>query len=235
MVTLSKLRQYDEALQKVRAIRILELACGERHTAAVLESGNVFVWGCVPRLRNLPRRLVLATRHSPLTTHHSPLATHHSPLATHHSPLATHQVERQGPARHAARWAAGLARDAHAKHAQGSLGAALHSAERPLLWPVLHLRLVVRHSRDALVRAQSRLKGRGSGLGAHFRCRAAPLAPASVGYPNLEKSLEFPYYYIAPPRKTVTCNACNKTVFSRGHLTTALVTRRLLQLLLCAK
>ena len=45
MGTLSKLRQYDEALQKVHAIRILELGCGERHTAVVLETGNVFVWG----------------------------------------------------------------------------------------------------------------------------------------------------------------------------------------------
>ena len=52
MGTLSKLRQYDEALQKVQAIRILELACGERHTAVVLETGNVFVWGCV-RLKTM--------------------------------------------------------------------------------------------------------------------------------------------------------------------------------------
>ena len=43
--TLSRLRQYDEALRKVQAIRVLEVGCGARHTAVVLETGNVFVWG----------------------------------------------------------------------------------------------------------------------------------------------------------------------------------------------
>ena len=45
MGTLSRLRQYDEALRKVQAIRVLEVGCGARHTAVVLETGNVFVWG----------------------------------------------------------------------------------------------------------------------------------------------------------------------------------------------
>ena len=150
MGTLSKLRQYDEAQQKVQAIKILELGCGERHTAVVLETGNVFVWGCVlttylltskralQDLPALPRACYL------LSTYHSPLTAHCLLLPTAYCLLTTHQVERQGPARHAARWAAGLARHAHADHAQGPLGAALHSAERPLLWPVLHLGLVVR-------------------------------------------------------------------------------------------
>ena len=183
MGTLSKLRQYDEALQKVHAIRILELGCGERHTAVVLETGNVFVWGytyihitdayayTVRALHDLPAAAscLLLTAHcslltahcSLLTAHCSLLTAHYSLLITHCSLLTTytHQVERQGPARHAARRAAGFARDAHAEHAQGTLGAALHSAERPLLWPVLHLRLVV-----MLVTAQSRLKWRVSGL-----------------------------------------------------------------------
>ena len=69
MGTLSKLRQYDEAQQKVQAIKILELGCGERHTAVVLETGNVFVWGCVlttyllvsVRFKTFPRCLVLTT------------------------------------------------------------------------------------------------------------------------------------------------------------------------------
>lgn len=43
--TLSRLRQYDEVENKTKAIKILGVACGERHTAAVLETGNVFVWG----------------------------------------------------------------------------------------------------------------------------------------------------------------------------------------------
>jgi hypothetical protein len=172
--TLSKLRQYDEALQKVHAIRILELGCGERHTAVVLETGNVFVWGytyihityayayTVRALHDLPAAascLLLTAHCSLLTAHCSLLTAHCSLLTAHYSLLATHQVERQGPARHAARRTAGFARDAHAEHAQGTLGAALHSAERPLLWPVLHLRLVV-----MLVTAQSRLKWRVSGL-----------------------------------------------------------------------
>ena len=45
LTTLSKLRQWDESTQKVVPIRISAISCGSRHTAALLESGNVFVWG----------------------------------------------------------------------------------------------------------------------------------------------------------------------------------------------
>lgn len=42
---LSRLREYDEVERKVMGVRVVELACGERHTAALLATGNVFVWG----------------------------------------------------------------------------------------------------------------------------------------------------------------------------------------------
>ena len=97
MGTLSKLRQYDEAQQKVQAIKILELGCGERHTAVVLETGNVFVWGCVltthylltsqrVRFKTFPRCLVLTT-YCLLTTHHLLLTTYYCLLPTAYSPL----------------------------------------------------------------------------------------------------------------------------------------------------
>jgi alpha-tubulin suppressor-like RCC1 family protein len=37
--------EYDEAAGRVKPIRIDGLACGERHTAALLSTGNVFTWG----------------------------------------------------------------------------------------------------------------------------------------------------------------------------------------------
>jgi hypothetical protein len=43
--TLSKLRQWDETQKRVVNIRVQALACGERHTAVLLASGNAFVWG----------------------------------------------------------------------------------------------------------------------------------------------------------------------------------------------
>jgi len=43
--TLAKLREWDESKKKVCGIRVTELACGEKHTAALLGTGNVFVWG----------------------------------------------------------------------------------------------------------------------------------------------------------------------------------------------
>jgi alpha-tubulin suppressor-like RCC1 family protein len=103
--TLSKLRQYDEALQKVHAIRILELGCGERHTAVVLETGNVFVWGytyihityayayTVRALHDLPAAascLLLTAHCSLLTAHYSLLTAHCSLLTAHYSLLTTH-------------------------------------------------------------------------------------------------------------------------------------------------
>ena len=42
---LSKLREWDNAEKKVVSIGVEKLACGERHTAALLKTGNVFVWG----------------------------------------------------------------------------------------------------------------------------------------------------------------------------------------------
>ena len=43
--TLAKLREWDEGAKRVVGIRIERLACGERHTAALLATGNAFVWG----------------------------------------------------------------------------------------------------------------------------------------------------------------------------------------------
>ena len=37
--------------------------------------------------------------------------------------------------------------------------------------------------------------------GAHFRCRAAPLAPAAVGYPKPQVGEEFLLYIAPPPGK----------------------------------
>ena len=45
VTTLASLREYDEALGRVVPLRILGVACGDAHTAAVLSSGNVFTWG----------------------------------------------------------------------------------------------------------------------------------------------------------------------------------------------
>ena len=42
---LKGLVEYDEAAGRVKPIRIDGLACGERHTAALLSTGNVFTWG----------------------------------------------------------------------------------------------------------------------------------------------------------------------------------------------
>ena len=42
---LGELREYDEGLKRVSTIKIAQVACGERHTVAVLATGNVFVWG----------------------------------------------------------------------------------------------------------------------------------------------------------------------------------------------
>lgn len=42
---LGELREYDEKANRVQTIKIAQVVCGERHTAAVLATGNVFVWG----------------------------------------------------------------------------------------------------------------------------------------------------------------------------------------------
>jgi len=43
--SLSRLRQWDEELQRVVSIRVDSIACGDRHTAVLLASGNAFIWG----------------------------------------------------------------------------------------------------------------------------------------------------------------------------------------------
>ena len=42
---LSRLREWDEAQKRVVSIKVEALKCGEKHTAALLKTGNVFVWG----------------------------------------------------------------------------------------------------------------------------------------------------------------------------------------------
>jgi alpha-tubulin suppressor-like RCC1 family protein len=42
---LFKLREWDEASKRVVGVRVSQLACGDRHTAALLATGNVFTWG----------------------------------------------------------------------------------------------------------------------------------------------------------------------------------------------
>jgi len=43
--TLAALREWNEAAQSAQPIRIVDISCGRRHVAAVLECGSVFVWG----------------------------------------------------------------------------------------------------------------------------------------------------------------------------------------------
>ena len=42
---LSKLKEWNEEQKRVVGVRVQAIACGERHTAALLATGNVFVWG----------------------------------------------------------------------------------------------------------------------------------------------------------------------------------------------
>ena len=45
VTALSKLRQWDEQAARVVGITVEKIACGEKHTAALLSTGNLFVWG----------------------------------------------------------------------------------------------------------------------------------------------------------------------------------------------
>ena len=45
LTSLSKLREYDESRGRAMSIRIEAIGCGDRHSAALLATGNVFVWG----------------------------------------------------------------------------------------------------------------------------------------------------------------------------------------------
>jgi len=45
LTALGKLREWDERQQKVVSVRVEALACGARHSAALLSTGNVFTWG----------------------------------------------------------------------------------------------------------------------------------------------------------------------------------------------
>ncbi len=42
---LAQLSEYDEAARKVRRVGIEKVSCGDRHTAVLLGTGNVFIWG----------------------------------------------------------------------------------------------------------------------------------------------------------------------------------------------
>ena len=41
----ARLRQWDEEEQRVVSVRVAAIGCGERHSAALLATGNAFVWG----------------------------------------------------------------------------------------------------------------------------------------------------------------------------------------------
>ena len=45
LTTLSKLKEWDEGSQRVVGVRVSAVECGERHMAALLATGNVFIWG----------------------------------------------------------------------------------------------------------------------------------------------------------------------------------------------
>jgi len=45
VTTLAKLREWDPVSETVRPIDLQAVACGARHSAAVLAAGNVFTWG----------------------------------------------------------------------------------------------------------------------------------------------------------------------------------------------
>ena len=45
LTSFTKLKEWDESRQKVVGIRVQAVACGERHSAALLSTGNAFVWG----------------------------------------------------------------------------------------------------------------------------------------------------------------------------------------------
>ena len=43
--TLSRFKEWDETLGRTMPVKIVKVACGDRHTAVLLGTGNVFVWG----------------------------------------------------------------------------------------------------------------------------------------------------------------------------------------------